>query len=181
MTERPEAPPEGQLITRALEARRPSGLTQRKAAALADISEARWRQIATGYQSINGQKALVRGPDGTVARMCQAVGVTPEELAAAGRPEAADELRRIEAEAAEAAEQAARRESAGPGPDTSQTRVEERWRMLRAVLREAGVDLRPSEQSALRDRIDLFFAEDEPWPSAEPDVREERHTGADQL
>jgi hypothetical protein len=54
--------------------------------------------------------------------------------------------------------------------------------MLRAVLREAGVGLSPSEQSLLRDHIDVFFAEDLQWPAADDLTGpEERHPGAAEL
>jgi len=184
MTERPDAPPEGKLISAALAARRSSGLTQRKAAPLAGISEGRWRQIATGYVSVNGEKARVRGTDYRVARMAHVVGVTPEELENADRPEAAEQLRRLEAKAAAEAERRDARGDAGSGPespDGSQTRVEDRWRILRAVLRETGVGLSRSEQGDLRGRIDVFFAEDQEWPSADdlPNAEEQRPGAAD--
>lgn len=82
--------PEGQLIESAL---RMKGISGRQAAAEAGISDARWRQIVNGYQSAGGgQTITVVGPDETIARMARVVGVTPEQLRAAGRPEAADLL-----------------------------------------------------------------------------------------
>lgn len=91
MDERPEAPPEGKLLAEALER---SGMSIRLAAKRAGISYGRWRQIATGYQNVSaGSYAAVRGPAGTVARMAEVVGVTPEELEGAGRRDAAAELR----------------------------------------------------------------------------------------
>lgn len=82
--------PEGALIERAAKA---MGISGRKAASLVGISDARWRQIVNGYQSVGaGQVATVVGPDETVARMAQVVGVTSEQLREAGRPEAAELL-----------------------------------------------------------------------------------------
>jgi len=90
MDMRPEAPPEGKLIAEAA-ARR--GLSLRKAAKQAGISYGRWRQIATGYQNVSpGEFAIVRAPGGTLAKMARVVGVTPEQLAAAGRQDAAEAM-----------------------------------------------------------------------------------------
>jgi hypothetical protein len=91
---RPEPPPEAALIATALKR---SGLSARKAAPLAGIGEARWRQITSGYQSVSGSRIPVRAPDDTLARMAAVVGVTPEELRQNGRPEAAEELERLKA------------------------------------------------------------------------------------
>lgn len=50
-----------------------------------------------GHQSVSaGVTAPVRGPAETVARMAQVVGVTPKQLQAAGRADAAEELRELE-------------------------------------------------------------------------------------
>jgi len=90
MTNRPEPPPWGALITDGL---RREGLSARTAAGRAGISEGRWRQIAGGYQVVSsGVYAAVRGPAPTLARMAAVVGVTPAELTAAGRPDAASVL-----------------------------------------------------------------------------------------
>jgi transcriptional regulator with XRE-family HTH domain len=90
MTERPEPPPWGALITTAL-ARQ--GLSAREAARRAGLSEGRWRQITGGYQVVSpGVYAQVRGPAGTLARMANAAGVSVAELRAAGRADAADVL-----------------------------------------------------------------------------------------
>lgn len=87
MTERPEPPPWGALITTAL-ARR--GLSAREAARRAGLSEGRWRQITGGYQVVSpGVYAHVRGPACTLARMADAAGVSAAELRAAGREDAA--------------------------------------------------------------------------------------------
>lgn len=152
MTERPEAPPEGELIKAALEA---SPLTQRAAARRAGISDTRWRQIVSGYQAIGGVKVPFRTRDETLARMAHAVGVSPEQLEAVDRAGAADALRDLQV-AKEEAESAAL-------PANSQARVDERWHMLEALLRQAPVGLSSSEYSALRGRINVFFAHSAEW------------------
>lgn len=94
--EKPDQPPEGRLIAAALERTNPK-LTQRKAAELADISEARWRQLVSGYISVGqGNYAAVHAPAKTLARMADVVGVTPEELNAADRSDAAVELMQLQ-------------------------------------------------------------------------------------
>jgi transcriptional regulator with XRE-family HTH domain len=90
MSEHAGPPPEGALITAALKRRR---LSARAAAPKAGISETRWRQITSGYQTVSSQRIPVRAPDDTLARMAQVAGVTPEELIEADRPDAAEELR----------------------------------------------------------------------------------------
>jgi transcriptional regulator with XRE-family HTH domain len=90
MPERPAPPPWGALLTGALGR---AGLSAREAARRAGLSEGRWRQIASGYQVVSaGVYAPVRGPAGTLARMAAVVGVTPEQLRRAGRPDAAQAL-----------------------------------------------------------------------------------------
>lgn len=157
MTERPDAPPEGVLIKAALAAF-PTRLSQREAAHRAGISEARWRQIVSGYQAVSGRKVPVRGPDGTLARMAYAVGVSPEQLDAAGRDGAAAVLRDTAA--------AAQQQAAGDGPSggsDARSRVEERWHMLEAVLDQARIGLSPAEYGTLVGRINVYFAQDPQW------------------
>lgn len=90
MTERPEPPPWGALITAALAS---EGISAREAARRAGLSEGRWRQITGGYQVVSpGIYAEVRGPAATVARMAAVAGVTPAQLRAAGRDDAAKML-----------------------------------------------------------------------------------------
>ena len=87
MSQRPDPPPWGALITSAL---RRGGMSARQAARRAGISEGRWRQISGGYQVVRpGVYASVRGPAGTLARMAAAAGVSADELRAAGRSDAA--------------------------------------------------------------------------------------------
>jgi hypothetical protein len=87
---RPRPTPWGGLITQAL---RRSGLSARAAAERAGISEGRWRQVASGYESRGGTYTRVHGPASTVAKMAAAVGVTADQLTTAGRPDAAEVLR----------------------------------------------------------------------------------------
>jgi len=146
MTEQlPPTPPEGNLIKRALAA---SGISQREAARRAGISDTRWRQIVTGYQAVGGTKASFRSPDDTLARMAYVVAVTPEELEEADREGAANALRALQARQAELASTL---------PADAQARVEERWLMLEAVLRQALVGLSPAEHDRLHQRITFFF------------------------
>lgn len=87
MSQRPDPPPWGALITSAL---RRGGMSARQAARRAGISEGRWRQISGGYQVVRpGVYASVRGPARTLARMAAVAGVSGDELRAAGRPDAA--------------------------------------------------------------------------------------------
>lgn len=57
------------------------------------MSDSRWRQIISGYQTVGGTHVPVRAPDETLARMAQVVGVTADELTEAGRADAAQALR----------------------------------------------------------------------------------------
>ncbi|HEU5417101.1 MAG TPA: hypothetical protein VFV41_05385 [Streptosporangiaceae bacterium] len=87
MSERPDPPPWGAVITSAL---RRSGTSARQASRQAGISEGRWRQITSGYQVVSpGVYAPVRGPAGTLARMAAVAGVSAADLRAAGREDAA--------------------------------------------------------------------------------------------
>jgi hypothetical protein len=89
---RPEPPREAALIEAA---RRRLKLSIRKAAPQAGISDARWRQITSGYQSVSGEHVPVRAPADTLARMAQVVGVTGDELRRIGRQDAAEALAEI--------------------------------------------------------------------------------------
>jgi hypothetical protein len=90
MTERPAPPPWGALITAALAS---GGISAREAARRAGLSEGRWRQISGGYQVVSpGIYAEVRGPARTLARMAAVAGVTPAQLRASGRDDAAQIL-----------------------------------------------------------------------------------------
>ena len=91
MEQRPDQPPEGRLIADAADR---LSLSIREAARRAGISYGRWRQITSGYQNVSpGVYGAVHAPARTLARMAQAVNVSPEELESAGRPDAAAILR----------------------------------------------------------------------------------------
>jgi hypothetical protein len=94
MIDRSGRTPEGELIYRLRKANRP-GAGVRAIAPEADLSEGRWRQIESGYQSVGGQKIAVSAPAATLARMAAAVGGTPADLVNVGRADAAAELRKL--------------------------------------------------------------------------------------
>jgi transcriptional regulator with XRE-family HTH domain len=98
MDQQPGPPPEGKLIAEALTR---LNLSIREASRRAGISYGRWRQITTGVQHVSpGSYAAVRdAPARTIARMAAVAGVTPGELAAAGRRDAAEALEEITAAA----------------------------------------------------------------------------------
>lgn len=96
MDRRPDRPAHGRLIENAREQIRPK-LSQNAAGKAAGMSGNRWRQIVNGVMPSEGIQVTVRGAAETIARMAAAVGVTPEQLAGEGeRPDAAEELRRIQ-------------------------------------------------------------------------------------
>ena len=79
--------PEGRLISAAANA---SGLSVRRLAANANVSETRWRQVARGWQpDASGNPVPAKASAETLARMAWVVGVTPEQLVEAGRGDAA--------------------------------------------------------------------------------------------
>lgn len=92
-TTRPEPPPEAPLIDAARRQRR---ITVRELARQARISEALWRQIVSGYESLGaGQYREVRAKPETLARIALALGLTPEQLTRVGREDAATALEEI--------------------------------------------------------------------------------------
>ncbi len=110
METRPEQPPEGRLIADAADR---MNLSLRKAADRAGISYGRWRQIVTGCQNVSpGSFAAVHAPAKTLAKMAAVVGVTPAQLAEAGREDAAEALARLQSP------EAAAPELAEPGDDS---------------------------------------------------------------
>lgn len=89
----PEQRPEGKLIQDALKA---SGRSIRQVAPLADISEARWRQLVQGWMPTGPKETKAqKAPAATLARMAQAAGVTAQQLTDAGRQDAAEILERM--------------------------------------------------------------------------------------
>lgn len=90
MDTREDQPLEGRLIEEARERR---NLSQNKAAKMAGMSGTRWRQIVYGEASGGpGIKNPVTGNAETIARMARVVEISPEDLIAADRQDAADEL-----------------------------------------------------------------------------------------
>lgn len=146
MTEPLAAPPEGTLIK---QAQRSMRISQREAARRADLSEARWRQLVSGYMLVQRTYVPVRSPDRTLARMARAVGVSAEDLASAGREGAAAALRDAEAEAERAERVAAEQASTSEGPN----RVDERWPLVEAVIRQATSGLTSMESAVLSERV----------------------------
>ena len=145
MTERPEPPPWGVLITAAL-ARQ--DLSAREAARRAGLSEGRWRQITAGYQVVSpGVYAQVHGPASTVARMAAVAGVTPAQLRTAGRADAAEVLTSQRSQQAEAGAELLERIRA---MDTEQARE-----LLAAIAERLGISVpEPRADDVLADEDD---------------------------
>lgn len=95
MSPSPAPPDEGAALEAA---RKKADLSQNEAARRAGMSGTRWRQIVSGVQSSGGSRVPVLGPPDTVAKMAQVVSMTPEDLEATGRTDAARELRDLIAE-----------------------------------------------------------------------------------
>ena len=86
-------PPEAELIRRRREAAVPP-MSRRQAAAKAGISPSQWRDVERGSKKAGpGVTVPVQATAETLAKMAQVIGVTPDELTAAGREDAASELR----------------------------------------------------------------------------------------
>lgn len=86
-----DATPWGRLLGAA---RDELGLTWNAAAELAGINSGTWQANELGYWTIEGRKVEAKqgGRAHTIAKMALVVGVKPDELAAAGRPDAAKVL-----------------------------------------------------------------------------------------
>ncbi|MCC9686945.1 helix-turn-helix transcriptional regulator [Streptomyces sp. MNU103] len=92
-TTRPEPPREAPLIDAA---RRRARITVREAARQSRVSEAHWRQIISGYESLGGgEYREVHAKPETLARIAQVVGITPDQLIKVGRDDAARALEEI--------------------------------------------------------------------------------------
>jgi transcriptional regulator with XRE-family HTH domain len=93
-----QPPPEADLIRIARLAR---GLSPERAAELTRIQlgGSRWRQIERGYKT---KGTPVQAPAKTLAHMAHVVGAPPEQLAEVGRGDAAEILREILRQEAEA-------------------------------------------------------------------------------
>lgn len=79
-TPRPPQPPVMQVIE---QRRERLGMSKRTAAALAGISEGRWRQLENGGREIRGTWIPEDAPDPTLAHMALAVRLAPDDIAAA--------------------------------------------------------------------------------------------------
>jgi transcriptional regulator with XRE-family HTH domain len=90
--QKPEPPPEAPLIRLV---RLASRLTSAQAAAKAGISKARWSQVENGSEKRAGLWYPVSATDGLLAKMADAIGLTPCRLADAGREDAAAILREM--------------------------------------------------------------------------------------
>jgi hypothetical protein len=90
----PAPPPEARLIQIA---RKAAGLTADAAAKSTGgtVSPVYWRDVERGYGYRRSKRVPARASDRVLAHMAQAVRVTPERLAEAGRPDAAAVLREI--------------------------------------------------------------------------------------
>lgn len=132
---RPAQTPEGHLVEQATIK---NGRSVRQLAANAGISDARWRHIVKGYQPKGGGRyEPVIGPAATLARMAYVLELTPEELATAGRADAAKSL----ADMQEAHERGQRAEPGDDLPDEieliyqSDLPASRKLDMIRMVLR----------------------------------------------
>ena len=71
-------------------------MSRRQAAARAGLSPSQWSDVERGHKKAgSGVVVPVRATAETLARMARAVGVSDDELAAAGREDAARELRTL--------------------------------------------------------------------------------------
>lgn len=97
---RPEPPPEAKLIRIAREAAR---IQVRAAARAAGVSKSHWAAVEAGYERRDGLYRPMSGTSAaTIAHMAHAVGLPPERLEVAGRPDAAEVLSEIIAQEAAA-------------------------------------------------------------------------------
>ena len=96
---RPVPPPEAELIRLVREA---AHITTAEAAVAAGMSKSRWSQIESGYETRGEDFKEVRGKRDTIAHMAHVVGIGPERLEEAGRPDAAEVLREIQRQEAAA-------------------------------------------------------------------------------
>lgn len=166
-----QPPPEGVLIKLARQAR---GLTPEAAAELTpiQIKGGRWRQIESGYERKNPPKRAY-APDLTLAHMAHAVGVMPERLEEARRPEAADILREILRKEAERASQ-----PHTPSPSLEQE-LELGRRLLASTVRELGLSPDEADEAWRLAREDIIRTHRPEGPAeAAPPVVRERRTGS---
>lgn len=92
------APAEAELIRQRRETASPT-LSRRKAAARAGISPSQWSDVERGHKRAGGGVIVpVQATAETLARMAHVVSVSADDLAAAGREDAADQLRTLDRE-----------------------------------------------------------------------------------
>lgn len=93
MSVHPEVPPEAELIRQRREATVPA-MSRRQAAAKAGVSPSQWGDVERGRKRAgSGVVVPVQATAETLARMARAVGASADDLAAAGREDAARQLR----------------------------------------------------------------------------------------
>jgi hypothetical protein len=90
----PPAPPEAEVIRLARMAAKlsPDEAAAKVREAGGKISASYWRDVERGHGGRRGLRVTTRASDERLAQMAQAVGVTPDQLAGAGRPDAATVL-----------------------------------------------------------------------------------------
>jgi transcriptional regulator with XRE-family HTH domain len=93
------APPaEAELIRQRREAASPA-MSRRQAAAKAGISPSQWSDVERGHKMGGGGVIVpVQATAETLARMARVVSASADDLAAAGREDAADQLRTLDRE-----------------------------------------------------------------------------------
>lgn len=92
----PGAPPEAMVIRQRREAAIPE-MSRRQAAAKAGISPSQWSDVERGHKKAgSGVVVPVQATADTLARMARAIGAGADELAAAGREDAARQLRTLD-------------------------------------------------------------------------------------
>ncbi len=89
----PPAPPEAEVIKLA---RKATGMTALTAATEAGISPTYWRDVERGHGGRRGRQVAVRASDRMLAAMARVTGVSPDQLAEAGREDAALVLEEIQ-------------------------------------------------------------------------------------
>jgi transcriptional regulator with XRE-family HTH domain len=91
----PSPPAEAELIRQRREAAVPE-MSRRQAAAKAGISASQWSDVERGHKKAgSGVVVPVKATPETLARMAKIAGISADDLAAAGRADAADELRAL--------------------------------------------------------------------------------------
>lgn len=135
----PPQRPEGMLIEAAAKS---DGRSIRQLAAQAGMSDARWRQLVKGYQSVTGggvAEAVARAE--TLAKMAQVLRLSPASLEEVGRSDAAVVLRRLLDQAQDAPRNLPTGKSGRPAPDeiemiynSRSMTAEEKLEAIRRVL-----------------------------------------------